>query len=88
MHQLESHSPSTPKALEFRIITFKFLVWYYRCTLVTIACTVAINMTKQSAIESLGKRYNVMDFRHKYMPITLAVELPKLTAVEADLIEY
>jgi len=47
-----------------------------------------LQFDQRAAIESLAKRYNVMDLKPMSRPITSTVELPKLSAAEVDPIEY
>jgi len=47
-----------------------------------------LQLEQRSAIQTLGHKYSVMNLKHRTMPITPAVELPKLAAAEVDPIEY
>jgi hypothetical protein len=47
-----------------------------------------LEFDQRSAIESLAKRYSVMDLTPKSRPITSAIDLPKLAAAEVDPNEY
>jgi hypothetical protein len=86
MERLESRFPVNPKSTG--VITFDFPGLVISMHVRYDREQGILKFNQRSAIETLGQKYNVMDLKHRSMPITSTVELPKLAAAEVDPIEY
>ena len=86
MHQLESRFPVNPKStgiisFESPGLVLSMRVRYDRDRGI-------LQFDQRGSIQALAAKYNVADLRPRSMPITSAVELPKLDSAEVDPNEY